>query len=75
MIEDGSLAIAPLTEKDAPRIRALMSKYRDQPMDLADASLVRIAERDGVDTIISLDRDFRIYRAEGIGALKILPKP
>lgn len=75
MVEDGTLEIAPLTKADAPRLKALMTKYRDQPMDLADASLVRVAERDGIDTIVTLDRDFRIYRAEGIGALKILPKP
>lgn len=75
MIEVGSLGIAPLTKADASRMRTLMSKYRDQPMDLADASLVRVAERDGIDTIVTLDRDFRIYRAEGIGALKIFPKP
>lgn len=75
MVEDGILVIAPLTTEDAPRLKALMTKYRDQPMDLADASLVRVAERDGIDTIVTLDRDFRVYRAEGIGALKILPKP
>ncbi len=74
MIEEGTLAIALLAREDAPRLKALMAKYRDQPMDLADASLVRVAERDGIDTIVSLDRDFRIYRAAGIGALKILPK-
>lgn len=75
MVEDGTLSIAPLTKDDAPRLKALMTKYRDQPMDLADASLLRVAERDGIETIVTLDRDFRIYRAEGIGALKILPKP
>jgi len=75
MIEDGSFTIATLTKSDARRVKALMAKYRDQPMDLADATLVRVAERDGIDTILTLDRDFRIYRAEGIGALKILPKP
>lgn len=75
MIEDGSFTIAVLTKTDAPRVKALMSKYRDQPMDLADATLVRVAERDGIDTILTMDGDFRIYRAAGIGALKILPKP
>ncbi|MDP3542043.1 MAG: PIN domain-containing protein [Elusimicrobiota bacterium] len=74
MIEGGSLTLAPLTEADAPRIRALMSKYRNRPMDLADATLLRVAERDGIDTIVSLDRDFHVYRAAGIGALKILPR-
>lgn len=75
MIDDGELLIAPLTSEDAPRLTALMSKYRDTPMDLADASLVRVAERDGIETIVTLDRDFKVYRAAGIGALKILPRP
>ena len=75
MIDDRELLIAPLTSEDAPRLTALMSKYRDTPMDLADASLVRVAERDGIETIVTLDRDFRVYRAAGIGTLKILPRP
>ena len=34
------------------------------------------AEREGIDTILTFDRrDFKVYRAAGIGALKILPKP
>lgn len=76
MIEDGSLTIARLDADDAPRLRALMAKYADLPMDLADATLVRVAEREGIDTILTFDRrDFKVYRAAGIGALRILPKP
>jgi hypothetical protein len=41
---------------------ALMEKYRDLPMDLADASLVALAEERTLDRIFTLDRDFRIYR-------------
>ena len=75
MIIDEELLIAPLGREDSPRLKALMSKYRDRPMDLADATLLRVAERDGINTILTLDSDFRVYRAAGIGALKILPKP
>lgn len=75
MIAEKELKIASLTADDAPRLKGLMEKYRDRPMDLADASLVRVAERDGIETIVTLDRDFQVYRAAGIGALKILPKP
>jgi predicted nucleic acid-binding protein len=40
-----------------------MRKYRDRPMDLADAALVRVAERDRLRTVFTLDHeDFRIYR-------------
>ncbi len=75
MIIDEELLIAPMNKEDMPRLKTLMSKYKDQPMDLADATLLRVAERDGITTILTLDADFRVYRAAGIGALKILPKP
>jgi predicted nucleic acid-binding protein len=40
-----------------------MEKYRDLPMDLADAALVRVAERDILTDIFTLDhRHFSIYR-------------
>lgn len=44
------------------RVAALMGKYRDVPMDLADASLVALAEERGLTTVFTLDRDFRVYR-------------
>ena len=47
---------------DVERIRALMKKYRDQPMSLADACLVRMAERHPGRTVLTLDADFHIYR-------------
>lgn len=47
----------------APRIAELMAKYADLPMDLADASLVILAEHLGHGRILSTDgRDFRTYR-------------
>jgi len=75
MIAEKALTLAPLTAEDAPRLKDLMEKYRDRPMDLADASLLRVAQRDGIETVVTLDRDFRVYRAAGIGALKMLPRP
>ncbi len=46
-----------------PRMRGLMEKYRDFPMDLADAALVRVAERESLFEIFTLDRrHFSIYR-------------
>ena len=54
-------------------MRALMEKYRDLPMDLADAALVRVAERHSVTEIFTLDRKhFTIYRA-GRGRFLIIP--
>jgi uncharacterized protein len=62
-VETGALTISPLDDLDAPRMRELMEKYRDLPMDLADAALVRVAERDRVNDIFTLDRrHFTLYR-------------
>jgi predicted nucleic acid-binding protein len=44
-------------------MRELMRKYADRPMDLADAALVRVAEREGIRKIFTIDRkDFSVYR-------------
>ena len=59
MVEGGSLTLATLDVHDAPRLKTLMRKYRDLPMDRADAGLVRVAERDGISRIFTLDRHFR----------------
>ncbi len=56
------------------QINELMEKYGDLPMDLADAALVRVAERDGLRTVFTVDRrDFTIYRLKGGRRLVILP--
>jgi predicted nucleic acid-binding protein len=74
MIESGSVELAALGRDDVPRIRALMWKYRDQPMDLADGALVRVAEREGITRIITLDRrDFGVYRPGRSGRFEVMP--
>lgn len=62
-VERGGLQVVEVTTADIPRVRALMRKYHDRPMDLADATLVCIAEREGLRTIFTLDHaDFSTYR-------------
>ena len=73
-LETDALALAPLDETDAPRMRELMEKYRDLPMDLADAALVRVAERDSLTGIFTLDRKhFSIYRSGRRRRFAIVP--
>ena len=45
-----------------PRIIEIMGKYADLPADFADASLLALCERAGIDRIATLDRDFAVYR-------------
>ena len=58
----GIFAIPFRLADDADRVRELMSKYRKVPMDLADACLVALAEELGTGEILTLDKDFTIYR-------------
>jgi predicted nucleic acid-binding protein len=55
------------------RVEALMSRYRTLPMDLADASLVALAEARGLTTVFTLDQDFRVYRLPGGKAFTLVP--
>src|SRR3984893_8896984 len=51
---------------DVPRMRELMGKYADRPVDLADAALIRVAEREGIRKIFNVDReDFTVFRLHG----------
>jgi len=62
----GTVQILPLELADTPRIRELMRNYADRPMDMADAALVRVAEREGIRTFFTVDRkDFGVYRLHG----------
>jgi uncharacterized protein len=72
-LESGIIAIGTITDTDLPHLHSLMSKYGDQPMDFADATLVHLARRESIDTILTLDRDFESYRIEGRKRFNILP--
>lgn len=73
MIEDEVLGVAPLEDGDLARMKALMRKYRDLPMDFADAALVRVAERDRLTHIVSFDQHFRVYALPGRARFVVLP--
>lgn len=74
MIEAGAVRILSIDHGDLPRMRELMRKYRELPMDLADAALVRVAEREKLRRIFTLDRgDFEIYRPVRLGRFSIVP--
>lgn len=57
----GKLQLLDITPEEADRMDALMAQYRNVPMDLADASLVAIAESRGFRRLFTIDSDFYIY--------------
>jgi predicted nucleic acid-binding protein len=73
-LTSGMVALLPIGNADAPDLQHLMLKYADRPMDFADATLVRLAEREGLTTILTVDRDFEVYRIGGRKAFRVLPK-
>ncbi len=74
MLDRQIVLVVELRREDVPRLRALIRKYRDLPMDLADATLVRVAERDAVRQVFTLDRrDFQVYKLGRRETLTIIP--
>jgi predicted nucleic acid-binding protein len=74
IFETGTVQLLALEEEDIAPIKNLMEKYRDVPMDLADAALVRVAEREGLRQVLTLDqRDFNVYRLPRKGRFTLLP--
>ena len=63
-VADGTLGVESLAE-DGANLRRLMHKYADVPMSYADACIVRLVEKLPRVRVITLDRDFRIYRSHG----------
>ncbi len=73
-LEKDAVRLVPLGLEDMNRMRELMHKYHNRPMDLADAALVRVAERDQIEEIFTVDRaDFEVYRIHGKKRFRLLP--
>ena len=64
-ISRGGVKVSNIENTDFIRIKELTEKYRDLPMDFADSCLVLLAEKLGLNTIATIDRDFSIYRIKG----------
>jgi predicted nucleic acid-binding protein len=71
--EAGRLALHDSSEAEVVRMAALMAKYHDLPMDLADASLMAAAEELGTRRVFTLDRDFHVYRFADGTAVEVIP--
>ena len=72
LLANGALRIALHVEEHIAELRALHHKYRDRPMSLADACIVRLAELYDGHAIFTLDSDFSIYRKRRREALALI---
>jgi predicted nucleic acid-binding protein len=73
MIVSGELDILPLPATGPPRIYAFMERFRDQPCDYADATLLVAAEDTGIRRVFTIDRHFHAYRLANGEALDVVP--
>jgi predicted nucleic acid-binding protein len=67
------LVVAQPSATGNKRSARLMERYADRPMDLADATLVALAEERRLKRIFTLDVDFHIYRLHGRQAFEVVP--
>lgn len=72
LLLDKLLVVYDIQESDYSRMLALMEQYRDRPMDLADATLVVVAEKTGYRQILTLDSDFLFYRIQNQESFDII---
>ncbi len=70
----GAFLLIPSTRTSLRQVAGLMKKYRDLPMDFADATLVALGEELETDQVFTLDRrGFSVYRLRGKKPFQILP--
>jgi len=70
----GGAILVPTTFSVLNRVRTLMHKYDDLPMDYADATLVALAEDLDTGFVLTTDKhDFSIYRRNGRKRFEIRP--
>jgi uncharacterized protein len=74
LIRSGALVQATIEDSELRHLHDLMSRYWDRPMDFADATLVYLAKRESLSTILTVDHaDFETYRIEGRRRFRIVP--
>ena len=69
----GDLVVAAPTSEANARAAHLMKTYADRPMDLADATLVALAEERDTNRVFTLDGDFHVYRFKGRRRFEVMP--
>ncbi len=73
-LQSGAILLGSIQHPELHYIHSLMSQYSDRPMDFADATLVYLANRESVETILTVDqRDFSVYRIAGKKRFRVLP--
>jgi predicted nucleic acid-binding protein len=72
LADSGAISVGLDFNSERRHLRSLMDRYRNVPMSLADATLVRLSELHGECAVFTLDSDFHIYRRHGKRAIPLL---
>jgi predicted nucleic acid-binding protein len=72
LVQNGALRVAFEIDEHIGALRRLMQKYRDTPMSLADACIVRMSEINDRHFVLTLDSDFLVYRKHGRAPLRLI---
>jgi len=73
-LRSGMVTVLPIGDDDLAELAELMARYHDRPMDFADATLVRLARRESLSTVFTIDHDdFETYRIHGHRRFRIVP--
>ena len=72
LLHNGALRIGLRIDEHVAELRSLLRKYRDRPMSLADACIVRMSEMHDRHAVFTLDADFSIYRRHGRVPLRLV---
>jgi predicted nucleic acid-binding protein len=73
LVQREDLLVAAPSDAANARAANLMAKYADRPMDLADATLVALAEERDDNRIFTLNADFHVYRFKGRRRFEVIP--
>jgi uncharacterized protein len=72
--ETGVFELALLDASDIASMAAILAKYRTLGVQLADAALLHLANRESIDAVFTLDRrDFEVFRLKGGKRLRLIP--
>jgi hypothetical protein len=70
----GAFLLAPSSQASLKRVALLMERYRNVPMDYADATLVALGEELETDAVFTLDeRGFSVYRLNQRKPFRLIP--
>ena len=74
MVDQGYYELLDIPAAEITQVGGILAKYSDQQIDVADACLVHLAERESISTVFTVDdRHFGLFRDASGRALNVLP--